>query len=88
MTSRLTKIMNNVVKDLKILSFKVIYQEKGDYLGDQLLLMTFFENFDFWSMYSIICPINISNRSISGLMPNMIKKSWTVSKAKAWLTPE
>ena len=56
---RLTKIMNNLVKDLKILSFKVIFQclklvksfkknsVKNIWLGDQLILMKFFENFDF-----------------------------------------
>ena len=57
---RLTKIMNNLVKDLKILSFKVIFQRlklvesfqkwffvKNTWLGDQLILMKFFENLDF-----------------------------------------
>ena len=57
---RLTKIMNNLVKDLKILSFKVIFQclklvksfqkkfsVKNIWLEDQLILMKFFENFDF-----------------------------------------
>ena len=57
---RLIKIMNNLVKDLKILSFKVIsqclklaesFQEKDPvkniWLKDQLILMKFFENFDF-----------------------------------------
>ncbi len=57
---RLTKIMNNLVKDLKILSFKVIFQclklvesfqkiisVNNIWLGDQLILMKFFENFDF-----------------------------------------
>ena len=57
---RLTKIMNNLVKDCKIRTFKVIFQclklvesfRKKNYvknirLGDQLLLMKFFENFDF-----------------------------------------
>ena len=57
---RLTKIMNNLVKDLKILSFKVIFQclklvesfqknnsVKNIWLGDQLILMKFSENFDF-----------------------------------------
>ena len=56
---RLTKIMNNLVKDLKILSFKVIFQGlklvesfqkksvKNIWLGDQLILMKFLENFDF-----------------------------------------
>ena len=52
--------MNNLVKDLKILSFKVIFQclklvesfrkknsVKNIWLGDQLILMKFFENFDF-----------------------------------------
>jgi hypothetical protein len=29
--------------------------------------------------------ILISNRCISGLMPNLIKKSWMVSTAKVWL---
>ena len=56
----LTKIMNNLVKGLKILSFKVIFQclklvesfpqkisVKNIWLGDQLLSMKFFENFDF-----------------------------------------
>ena len=56
---RLTKIMNNLVKDLKILSFKVIFQclklgksyqkkfsVKNIWLGDQLTLMRFFENSD------------------------------------------
>ena len=55
---RLTKIMNSLVKDLKILSFKVIFQclklvksfqkknsVKNIWLGDQLILMKFFENF-------------------------------------------
>ena len=57
---RLTKIMNNLVKDIKILTFKFIFQclklvesfqkkisVKNIWLGDQLLLMKFFENFDF-----------------------------------------
>ena len=57
---RLTKIMNNLVKDCKIRTFKVIFQclklvesfrkknsVKNIWLGDQLLLMKFFENFDF-----------------------------------------
>ena len=52
--------MNNIVNNLKILSFKVIFQGlklveffqkkfsvKNIWLGDQLLLMKFFENFDF-----------------------------------------
>ena len=51
--------MNNLVKDLKILSFKVIFQGlklvesfqknslKNIWLEDKLLLMKFFENFDF-----------------------------------------
>ena len=56
----LTKIMNNLVKDLKILSFKVIFKclklvesfqkknsVKNIWLEDQLILMKFFENFDF-----------------------------------------
>ena len=56
---RLTKIMNNLVKDLKILSFKVIFQclklvesfqkkfsVKNFWLGDQLILMKFFEKID------------------------------------------
>ena len=57
---RLTKIMNNLFKDCKIRTFKVIFQclklvesfqkkfsVKNIWLGDQLLLMKFFENFDF-----------------------------------------
>ena len=57
---RLTKIMNNLVKDIRILSFKVIFQclkfvesfqfffsVKNIWLGDQLTLMNFFENSDF-----------------------------------------
>ena len=57
---RLTKIMNKLVKDCKICTFKVIFQclklvetfqkkisVKNIWLGDQLLLMKFFENFDF-----------------------------------------
>ena len=57
---RITNIMNSLVKDLKILSFKVIFQwlrlvksfqknifVKNIWLGDQLVLMKFFENFDF-----------------------------------------
>ena len=57
---RLTKIMNNLVKDLKILSFKVIFQclklvesfqkkksLKNIWLGDLITLPNFFENFDF-----------------------------------------
>ena len=57
---RLTKIMINLVKDCKIRTFKVIFQclklvesfrkknsVKNIWLGDQLLLMKFFENFDF-----------------------------------------
>ena len=52
---RLNKIMNNLVKDLKILRFKVIFQclklgesfqkkisVKNIWLGDQLILMKFF----------------------------------------------
>jgi hypothetical protein len=52
---RLTKIMNNLVKDLKILSFKAIFQclelvesfqkynyVKNIWLGDQLILIKFF----------------------------------------------
>ena len=57
---RLSKIINNLLKDLKILIFKVIFQclklvesfqkkfsVKNIWLGDQLILMKFFENFDF-----------------------------------------
>ena len=57
---RLTKIMNNLVKDIKILNFKVIFNclklvesfkkifsVKNIWWGDQLLLMKIFENFDF-----------------------------------------
>ena len=57
---RPTKILNNLVKDLKILSFKVTFQclklvetfrKKNSvnniWLGDQYLLMKCFENFDF-----------------------------------------
>ena len=56
---RLTKIMNNLVKDIKILSFKVIFKclklvesfkkksVKNIWLEDQLILIKFFENFDF-----------------------------------------
>ena len=57
---RLTKIMNKLVKDCKIRTFKVIFQclksvksfqkkfsVKNITLGDQLLFMKFFENFDF-----------------------------------------
>ena len=57
---RVTKIVNNLVQDLKILRFKVIFQclklvksfqkkfsVKNIWLGDQLILMKFFENFDF-----------------------------------------
>ena len=57
---RLTKIMNNLVKDLKILTFKVIFKclklvesfqkifsVKNIWLRDQLLLMKCFEKFDF-----------------------------------------
>ena len=57
---RLPKIMNNLIKDCKIRTFKVIFQclklvesfqtffsVKNIWLGDQLLLMKFFENFDF-----------------------------------------
>ena len=54
---RLTKIMNNLVKDLKILSFKVNFKclklvesfhKKfcEEYLIRRLILMKFFENFD------------------------------------------
>ena len=56
---RLTKIMNNLVKDLKILNFKVIFQclklvesfqfffsVRNISFWKQLLLMKFFENFD------------------------------------------
>ena len=59
---RLTKIMNNLVKDCKIRTFKVIFlclklvesfqktfSVKNVWLGDQLLLMKFFENFYFLS---------------------------------------
>ena len=51
--------MNNLVKDLKILTFKVIFPRlklvesfpkkntvKNIWLGDKLILMKFFENFD------------------------------------------
>ena len=57
---RLAKIMNNLVKDLKILTFKVIFKYrklvesfqkkksvKNIWLEDQLIFMKFFENFDF-----------------------------------------
>ena len=57
---RLTKIMNKLVKDYKIRTFKGNFQclklvksfkkknsVKDIRLGDQLLLMKFFENFDF-----------------------------------------
>ena len=44
---RLTKIMNNLVKDCKIRTFKVIFQCLKLVQPFQLLLMKFFENFDF-----------------------------------------
>ena len=65
--------MNNLVKDLKILSFKIIFQclklvesfqkkysVKNIWLGDQLTLMNFFENFDF---YSTLFTKNVPNFS-------------------------
>ena len=61
--TNITKIMNNLVKDLKILSFKVIFQclklvesfqKKNSakniwFQGDQLISMKFFENVDLQS---------------------------------------
>ena len=52
---KLTKIMNNLVKDLKILSFKDIFQCQSFHffsvkticLGDQLISLKFLEDFDF-----------------------------------------
>ena len=71
---RLTKNMNNLVKDLKILSFKVIFQclklvksfqkksVKNTWLEDQLLLMKFFENFDFKVLHLLkMCPISVGS---------------------------
>ena len=43
----LTKIMNNLVKDLKILSFKVIFQCLKLVKSTQLISMEFFDNVDF-----------------------------------------
>ena len=50
---RLTKIMNNLVKDLQMLSalkisqiFLIYFSPQIMRLGVQLLLMTFVENFD------------------------------------------
>jgi hypothetical protein len=67
---RLTKIMNNLVKDLKILSFKVIFEclkliesfQKKDsvkniWLGDQLLLMKIFKVLYLLKM----CPIFVGS---------------------------
>ena len=71
----LTKIMSNLVKDLKILSFKVIcqclklvksFQKKNSvknvWSEDQFILMKFFENFDFEGTYLLkMCPIFVSS---------------------------
>ena len=59
-SSGLPKLWTTFVKDLKILSFKVIFKclklvesfqkkfsVKNIWLGDQLILMKFFENFEF-----------------------------------------
>ena len=50
-----TKTINNLLKDGKILIFKVffLYQKSAKYtflnmtIGDQLLLLTYFDNLDF-----------------------------------------
>ena len=45
---RPTKIMNNLIKDFKILPFKVIFHHKKSTEGEQLLQMIFLKkNFDF-----------------------------------------
>ena len=63
-SSGLPKLLNNLVKDLKILSFKVIFQYlksvesfpkkisvKNIWFRHQLILMNFFENFDLLSTF-------------------------------------
>ena len=71
--SDLLKIMNNLVKDIKILSFKVIFQclklvesfqkkisMKNIGLGDQLLLKSVFENYKI--LYFLkLCPIFVGS---------------------------
>ena len=71
---RLTKIMNNLVKDLKILSFKVIFQclklvksfQKKNlnnfWLVDQLILMKFLKTLIFKVLYLLkMCPIFVGS---------------------------
>ena len=72
---RLNQIVKNLVKELKVLSFKVIFKSlklaesfqkkfsaKNIWLEDQLILMKFFENFDFKVLYSLeMCPIIFSS---------------------------
>ena len=72
---RLTKIMNNLVKDLKILSFKVIFQclklvesfqkkisVKNIWLGGHFISMKVSWNFDFKVFYLLkMCPIFVGS---------------------------
>ena len=85
---RLAKIMNNLVKNLKILRFKVIFQclKLVDYLLTMCLI--------FSALFIILVSptmtlfsekVLISNRCISGVMSNLIKKSWTDSNVQAML---
>ena len=81
--------------------FLIFFSVKNIRLGDRLLYLNFFENFDFLStlvfskcaqflsalfIILVVLPMTlfsekmlISHRCIHVLMPNLIKKSWTVS---------
>ena len=90
---RLTEIMNNLVKDLKILSLKVIFkclklvqsfQKKFSvkYLYAQFLSALFIILVSL-TMTTFSEKMLISTRCIHGFMSNLIKKSWTDSNANA-----
>ena len=78
-----TKIMNNLLKDCKIRTFKVIFQHqksaesfwsfsvKNIWLGDQLLLINFLVGLIMTWFSEKMC---ISCKCIHSLMPNLIKK--------------
>jgi hypothetical protein len=111
---RLTKIMNNLVKDLKIPSFKVIFQclklvesfQKKQTCEKYLIRRPTYINEMFWKKWFLkyfiyykcaqflsalfiilVClmmtlfseKVLLSHRCITGLMPILIKKSWTDS---------
>ena len=85
---RLTKILNNLAKDLKILSLKVTFQclklvksfQKKiceEYLSAVFIILVSLR----MTLFSE--KVLISKRRIIGLMPNLTKKSWKDSTSKA-----